>query len=142
MAPDEVGYLVFRATSYYGEGAALQYIQLHLDQFFNPDLALTPSNCDDHLTDNDVRDFEPNYWLTAESLMQTELEDYMWLDLGCIVEVVGFKMKNTHNSVWNDFSTKEIQIHMLPWHKTNRSRDTKMILQAELPDSRDQVKEQ
>ena len=42
-----------------------------------------------------------------------------FLDLGCVAEVVGFKVTNTHNHIWNDYSTKNFSVY-LRWNIKNK----------------------
>ena len=60
----------------------------------------------------------------------------MWIDLGCNVEVLGFKVKNTHNSIMNDFSTKNMLVTMIQWPSWKKSK----LLNTSLQDSRNKVK--
>ena len=72
----------------------------------------------------------PNYWLTAENV-----ENFMSVDLGCYVEILGFKMKNTHNSIENDFSTKKLKVSLIEWIFLTDN----LLLETELPNSLNQV---
>ena len=59
----------------------------------------------------------------------------MQVDLGCNVEVLGFKVKNTHNSVFNDFSTKTLKVELTAWD----TGEDHTILITDLPNSLDKV---
>ena len=75
--------------------------------------------------------FRPNYWLTN----YWDKENFMVVDLGCVVLAKGFKMRSTHNSIWDNFATKGVKIRIKRW-------DTlawKELLSKDLPDPRGQV---
>ena len=76
----------------------------------------------------------PNYWLAAK---EKSYAPYMWVDLGCPVEVLGLKVKNTHNSIGNDFSTKMLKVELMAWHTWITSE----IHKETLPKSLDEVNE-
>ena len=59
----------------------------------------------------------------------------MKMDLGCYVEVLGFKVKNTHNSIMNNFATKTLLVEMNAWPSGLETE----ILREDLIDSRGQV---
>ena len=59
----------------------------------------------------------------------------MWFDLGCNVLVNGFKVKNTHNSIMNDFSSKSMKVTITDWYSWYEIE----LLKTDLPDSREQV---
>jgi hypothetical protein len=52
------------------------------------------------------------------------------------VEVLGFKVKNTHNSVFNDFSTKTLKVELTAWD----TGEDHTVLLTDLPNSLDKVK--
>ena len=76
----------------------------------------------------------PNYWLTANGLVPNR--NWMGIDLGCNVEVLGFQMKNTHNSIRNDHSTKDLKVELDQW---NNKLIRNELLNEELPNSIDKV---
>ena len=88
-----------------------------------------------------------NYWLTGEP---NEKSGNMFIDLGCLVEVVGFKATNTHNYIWNNYATKDFKVFIRNWeypyhnghitHSHHGSVNNKWteVLSASLPDSRGQ----
>jgi len=114
-----------------------------------PDKAFSPSHCDAWME----RDGYPhaNYWLTG----QPNQGGRFYLDLGCVAEVIGFRVTNTHNYVWNDYSTKDFRIWLRNWeyhypehkgapninqiHKDNALNKWTEVLKATLPDARWQV---
>ena len=59
----------------------------------------------------------------------------MLLDLGCTVEVLGFSVRNTHNSVSNDYSTKRLRVEVTAWGTGSDS----VVLVEDLPSSLDKV---
>ena len=59
----------------------------------------------------------------------------MWVDLGCNVVVQGFKVKNTHNSILNDFSTKTLKVKLTAWDKDIDNE----LFKEDLPNSIDKV---
>ena len=59
----------------------------------------------------------------------------MLLDLGCTVEVLGFSVRNTHNSVSNDYSTKRLRVEVTAWSTGSDS----VVLAEDLPSSLDKV---
>ena len=73
----------------------------------------------------------PNYWFTANA----KNKDYMLVDLGCNVEVLGFKVKNTHNSLGNDFSTKKLKVELKSWDTLIDNE----LFRKDLPNSIDKV---
>ena len=71
-------------------------------------LALSPSHCDAWSVAGAPK---PNYWLTGHQALPTG----MYIDLGCVAQVVGFRVTNTHNYVWNDYSTKDFRVLLRHW---------------------------
>ena len=111
-------------------------------------LAFSTSHCDAWSVVGGPR---PNYWLTGHQALPTG----MYVDLGCVAQVVGFRVTNTHNYVWNDYSTKDFTIWLRNWEyhypdykgKPNINQLSKShalnkwteVLKATLPDARWQV---
>ena len=60
----------------------------------------------------------------------------MYIDLGCNVEVLGFKVKNTHDSIRNDFSTKKLKVDLTAWNNWMLDRE---LFKKDLPNSLDKV---
>ena len=107
-------------------------------------LALSPSHCDAWSVAGAPK---PNYWLTGHQTLPTG----MYIDLGCVAQVVGFRVTNTHNYVWNDYSTKDFRVLLRHWdypypdgkHKNLNQNDPlnvwTEVLAATLADSRGKV---
>ena len=72
---------------------------------------------------------QANYWLTGQpnhkhkslyignkqthrKVRNNGFHDILLSDLGCVVEVVGFLVTNTHNHIWNDYSTKDFTVYL------------------------------
>ena len=82
--------------------------------------------------DYETCNLKANYWLTGEPNTKGSL----YIDLGCVVEVlcckaldvvesnlqvVGFRVKNTHNYIWNDYSTNQVYIMKTPQSQSLKS---------------------
>ena len=104
---------------------------------------MSPSHCDAWRVDGALK---PNYWLTSQGLPAG-----MTIDLGCVAKVVGFRVTNTHNYVWNDYSTKDFRVLLRHWdypypkgehvhlHERHPWNIWTEVLAATLPDSRGKV---
>jgi hypothetical protein len=73
-----------------------------------------------------------NYWLAQHNMTGSDQGFTMFL--GCTKTISGVSLRNTHNSLWDDRSTKKFRIRGSvenngPWHE---------LLVADLEDSRDQ----
>ena len=60
----------------------------------------------------------------------------MKVDLGCNVLVLGLEMKNSHNSLMDDFSAKNVKVEMVQWSDVSIYH---ILHQKNLPDSRGKV---
>ena len=120
---------------------------------FRPALALAPAHCDAWKL-NSEGDPVANYWLTGQP--NQGFPSGFYLDLGCVLEVTGFRLTNTHNYVWNDYSSKDFRIFLRDWeYPYRKDKDDKFrvdlshvkdpnnkwneVLKETLKDARNQV---
>lgn len=115
---------------------------------FRPDQALAPAHCDAWSLNSRGHPVA-NYWLTGQPNQGFPASIY--IDLGCVVEVTGFKLTNTHNYVWNDYSSKDFKILHRDWeypykhnnvkksHEGDKNNKWNEVLKGTLKDARNQV---
>ena len=80
---------------------------------FSASKALEPAFCD--ALDVDILGYphvpQPNYWLSSSNT-----ENFMELDLGCLLEIKSLKIRNTHNSAFNSITTKRLKVELTKWN--------------------------
>lgn len=54
---------------------------------------------------------KPNYWLSS-----SDTENFMELDLGCLLEIQTVKIRNTHNSAFSIITTKKLKVELTKWN--------------------------
>ena len=52
-----------------------------------------------------------NYWLSS-----SDTENFMELDLECLLEIKSFKVRNTHNSAFNFITTNRLKVELTKWN--------------------------
>ena len=137
--PEWANYIKFKSESYYNMAPSLMFIDIHtnyMDEVYYATPVLKEANCDHYSYEKVPNRFKPNYWLTDQHHRGYAFGNYMLVDLGCNVLVNGFEVKNSHNSIKNDFSTKQIKVRLQHW---KYSTVWKKLIDREMPDSRGEV---
>ena len=99
-------------------GPGLQFLKLHSSTFgetdkFSASNALEPAFCDAMDVDDLGYPYvpKPNYWLSS-----SDTENFMELDLGCLLEIQTVKIRNTHNSAFSIITTKKLKVELTKWN--------------------------